>query len=144
MTVVHVVLGALVVGLFALAAALGGWRWWRVEPSRAFWPLLRAGQVVLVGQAALGGALLLAGDDTDDLHLIYGLVPLGVAFAAEQLRAAAAETVLEQRGHPSAQAVGELPEAEQRSVVLAIVRRELGVMAAAAAVICALALRAAF
>ena len=40
------------------------------------------------------------------------------------------------------QAVGELAEADQRSVVLAIVRREMGVMAAAALVVAFLALRA--
>ena len=58
-----------------------------------------------------------------------------MSFVAEQLRIAAAETVLAARGHESARAVGRLPEAEQRSVVLAIVRRELGVMALAALVI---------
>jgi hypothetical protein len=54
----------------------------------------------------------------------------------------AAETVLEARGHESAQAVGRLPPAEQRGVVAAIVRREVGVMTVASLVIVALALRA--
>ena len=39
--------------------------------------------------------------------------------------------------------VGALPEAEQRGVVLAVVRREIGVMALAALVVCFLELRAA-
>ena len=57
-------------------------------------------------------------------------------------RIVSAEQVLENREIPDAQAVGALPEAEQRSVVLAIMRRELGVMAAAALVVALLALRA--
>jgi hypothetical protein len=51
--------------------------------------------------------------------------------------------VLEHRGLPDAQAVGALPEPEQRSVVLAIVRREVGVIALAAGVVALLSLRAA-
>jgi hypothetical protein len=54
----------------------------------------------------------------------------------------AAQTVLDARGLEDAQAVGRLAEREQRSVVLQIVRRELGVMALAAGVIAFLALRA--
>ena len=67
-----------------------------------------------------------------------------VSFAAEQLRIGSAQSILDARGIPSAQAVAELPEAEQRSVVLAIVRRELGVMTLAALVCAALVVRAAF
>jgi hypothetical protein len=50
--------------------------------------------------------------------------------------------VLDDAGLESAQAVGELDEAGQRSVVLAIVRREMGVMTASAFVVAFLALRA--
>jgi hypothetical protein len=130
--------------LFAAAAALGAWRWWQVEPSDWFWRLLRAAQVVLVLEAALGGVLLLMGKHSDDLHYVYGLLPLAVSFVAEQLRIASAETVLAARGLESAQDMRPLPEADQRSIVLAIVRRELGVMALAALVILGLALRAEF
>jgi hypothetical protein len=145
MTVVHAVLGLLVTGLFAAAGALGAWRWYRVEPSRAFWLLLRAGQAVLLLEVLDGGLLLALGKrPVDDLHYVYGLLPLAVSFIAEQLRVAAAETVLAARGLESAQAVGRLPEADQRSVVVAIVRRELGVAALAALVITGLLLRAAF
>jgi hypothetical protein len=63
-------------------------------------------------------------------------------FFAEQFRVLAAQTVLDARGLEDAEAVGRLPEREQRSVVLQIVRRELGVMALAAAVTAFLALRA--
>jgi hypothetical protein len=65
-----------------------------------------------------------------------------VSFVAEQLRITATQAVLDARGLEDAQAVGELDEAGQRSVVLAIVRREMGVMAAAALVIAFLAARA--
>jgi len=130
--------------LFAAAAALGAWRWWRVEPSEWFWRLLRAAQVVLVLEAALGGVLLLMGERADDLHYVYGLLPLAVSFVAEQLRIVSADTVLAARGLESAQDMRPLADAEQRSIVLAIVRRELGVMTLAALVILGLALRAEF
>lgn len=143
MTSVHLVVGLATTALFALATVLGAWSWVRRRPARTFWAVLRAGQAALVVQVALGGLLLLAGRRTGDLHLIYGLLPLGVSFAAEQLRVSAAQTVLDSRGHASAQAVGELPEADQREVVMAILRREVGAMTIAAAVITALLLRAA-
>ena len=63
-------------------------------------------------------------------------------FIAEQLRLASASTILDARGIASAQEVGALPAAEQRSIVVAIVRREMGVMALAMAALCFLALRA--
>ena len=42
----------------AVAGAFAGWRWWLVSPSQAVWPLLRAGQALAVGQAAVAGGLL--------------------------------------------------------------------------------------
>ena len=126
-----------------LAGIIGGIAWWRVEPSRPFWPLLRTGQLLAVLVAAHGGLLYAQGSRVPDLHLIYGLMPLGIAFVAEQLRLTSAQTVLDQRGLESSQAVAALPERQQRSVVLAIVRREIGVMAASALVIALLGLRAA-
>ncbi|MFL5819557.1 MAG: hypothetical protein ACJ76S_02600 [Solirubrobacteraceae bacterium] len=144
MSTAHLVVGLMAIVLFAAAALVGGWRWMRRRPGPGFWPVLRAGQAALVVQAALGGLLLLAGRRTTDLHLVYGLLPLGVSFAAEQLRVSAAQTVLDTRGHDSARAVGGLPEHEQRALVHAIVRRELGVMTVAAAIITALLLRAGF
>jgi len=127
----------------AFAALVGGWRWWTVEPSRAFWVLARSGQVAAIAQAVAAGILALLGfDPADGLFWLYALLPVAISFFAEQLRVASAETVLEARGLPDAQAVGGLDEAGQRSVVLAIVRREMGVMAIAAGVMAFLALRA--
>ena len=144
MTAAHAVLGAVAVALFATAGMLGAWRWWRVEPSPWFWRVLRAAQAVLLVEVALGGALLLSDRRPgDDLHYVYGLTPLLVSFAAEGLRAVAAATVLEARGLPDARAVGKLEPREQRSVVAAIVRREIGVMAAGALVVTGLLARAA-
>jgi hypothetical protein len=131
-------------GSAAVAGAFAALRWWQVEPSSAVWPLLRAAQAVAVAQAVGAGVLAAAGYRPDDgLYWLYALLPVAIGVIAEQLRIAAAEQVLEQRGLPDAQAVGALAEAEQRSVVLAIVRREIGVMALAALVVAFLALRAA-
>lgn len=126
------------------AAAFAGWRWWRVEPTDAVWPLLRAGQVVAAGQSLLAGILFAAGFRPDDgLYWLYALLPVAIGFVAEQLRVASAEQVLEDRDLADAQAVGALPEHEQRSIVLAVVRRELGILALDALVVAFLALRAA-
>ena len=145
MSAVHAVLGGTLVALFAAASALGAWRWWQVEASDWFWRLLRVGQVLVVMQAALGGLLLAFGHDSDrELHLLYGLLPIVVSFVAEQLRIASAESVLDSRGLPDAAAMRKLPDAEQDSIVVAIIRRELGVMTVAALVIVGLLLRAGF
>jgi hypothetical protein len=136
--------GAVVAALFVLAGGLGAWRWYRVETSRAFWVLLRVAQAALVGYVVLVGVLLATGRrPDDDLFYVYALLPVAVSFVAEQLRIAAADTVLAARGLPDAQAVGRLDEAGQRSVVTAILRRELGVMAVAALVIAGMLVRAA-
>jgi hypothetical protein len=128
----------------AAAAAWGGWRWWRVEPDRWSWALVRAGQAAVIALAALAGAAWLAGARPDDgLFWVYALVPAATSFFAEQFRLLSARAVLDARGLEDAQAVGRLPEREQRSVVLQIARRELGVMALAAGANAFLAVRAA-
>jgi hypothetical protein len=143
MTAVHLVLGVSVMGLFGAAGLLGAWQWWRVRTSPWFWRLLRTAQAVLGVQVLTGGLLILLGrEPADDLHLLYGLLPVGVSFVAEQLRIAAAQTVLDARGLQDGEAVGRLPAAAQRSVVVAILRRELGVMTLAALFIAGLAIRA--
>lgn len=143
MTGIHVGLGVGLLVTSAAAGSWGAWRWYRVEPSALFWRLIRVSQAFVALQALQGGLLLLLGRDADGLHLLYGILPLAIHFLAEQLRVASAETVLDARGLENAAAVGRLPEAEQRSVVLSIVRREMGVMTAAALVVLFLGLRAA-
>lgn len=127
-----------------VAAAFAGLRWWLVSPSNAIWPLLRAGQLAAGLQAAVAGVLLVAGFSPEDgLYWLYALLPVAIGLIAEQLRIASAEQVLENRDLDGAAAVGALPESEQQSVVLAVIRREIGVMALAAFVVAILALRAA-
>jgi hypothetical protein len=129
--------------LNAAAAAVGAWGWHRMDQTRLFWAALRVAQAAAFALAILVGALGAAGRSPDDgLFYVYALTPVAVGLMAEQLRLASAETVLEARGLEDAAAVGGLPESEQRAVVAAILRRELGVMAVAAAVVAFLALRA--
>jgi hypothetical protein len=139
MTAVHVAVGVALVAVNVAAGALGAWRWRRGELSRAFWPLLRAGQILVVLEALDGGVLLLRGEELPRLHLIYGLVPLGVSFVAEQLRLTSAQAVLDARGVATA---SELPEDDRDAAVLDILLREMGVMAASALVVALLGLRA--
>jgi hypothetical protein len=118
--------------------------WWRVEPRPYAWWLLRAGQAAAIVQALAAGVLAAMGmKPADGLYWLYALLPVAVGFVAEQLRIASAQTVLDARDLEDAQAVGRLPGDQQRSIVLQIVRRELGVMSAAALVVAFLALRAA-
>jgi hypothetical protein len=139
----HLAVGVLSIALMGGAGVWGAWCWYRVRHSRLFWRLLRAGQVTVVIEAALGGVLVLMGRKESGLHLIYGLLPLGISFVAEQLRIASAQMILDSRGFASNAEVGKLPESEQRVVVVSIVQRELGVMVLAALVILVLLIRAA-
>jgi hypothetical protein len=143
MTGVHIALGTAVLVTSLAAGAWGAWLWWQAEPQPAFWTLLRISQVLLVAQVLVGGALLALGHEPPSLHLLYGLLPLAVSFVAEQLRLVAAEQVLARRDLESARDMERLPEDQQRLIVIEIVRRETGVMAAAALVVFVLALRAA-
>jgi hypothetical protein len=140
---VAVAAALVVAALNALAALFGAWRWWTVAPSRTFWVFARAGQAAAIALAVVAGVGAVTGfHPADGLFWLYALLPVAVGFVAEQLRAASAQTVLDARGLDDARAVGRLDEAGQRSVVLAILRRELGVMALAAVVVAFLALRA--
>jgi hypothetical protein len=145
-----VVAGSLAVAAVnAVSGLLGAWIWYRGDPieegwARAFWVLLRVGQGSALTLAIAVGSLAAAGrSPTEGLFYLYALLPLAVAFVAEQLRVTSAQSILDQRGLPDATAVGTLPEGEQQVLVSAIVRRELGVMALSALVVVFLALRAA-
>jgi hypothetical protein len=142
-TAVHIAIGAGLIAVNAAAGLWGLWGWWRRRHAPGFWPLLRVGQALVILQAIDGAILLLMGRDLPELHLIYGLVPLGVSFIAEQLRLAAADTVLAQRDLEGRADVEALPEPEQRALVRTILRREMGVMATSALVVALLGVRAA-
>jgi hypothetical protein len=142
-TAVHIALGVALIAVNAVAGIYGAWAWWRDRAAPGFWPLLRTGQALVMVEAVDGAILLIAGHDLPELHLIYGLLPLAVSFFAEQLRITTAETVLAKEGLEGRADVERLPEAEQHALVHAIVRREIGVMAASALVVALLGVRAA-
>jgi hypothetical protein len=141
-TAVHITLGVALVAVNLAAGAWGGWAWWSGRDAPGFWPLLRIGQALVAVEAALGGVLVLEGKELPSLHLVYGLTPLAVGLFAEQLRLVSAQAELDRRNLDGRDAVAALSEAEQRDLVRAIVRRELGVMAASALVVALLGLRA--
>jgi hypothetical protein len=127
----------------ALAALAAAWRWWAGEPSRAFWIAIRVGQATAIALAVVAGAGAVSGfTPADGLFWLYALLPVAVGLIAEQFRAAAAQTVLDARGLPDAQAVGALDAAEQREIVATILHREIAIMGLAALVVVFLALRA--
>jgi hypothetical protein len=142
--------GALTLAVLnAVPGLLGGFLWYRDVPlqaraARAFWILLRVGQGSALALALAIGSLAAVGRySSENLFYLYALLPLAVAFVAEQLRVTSAQTILDQRGLDGAAAVGALPDAEQHAVVAAIMHREVGVMALSALVVALLALRAA-
>lgn len=135
---------AVLAALNALPAGLGAWRWYRGESSRGFWIALRVAQAGALVYAVAVGALAAAGrSSSEHLFYLYALLPLAVSFVAEQLRVASAQTILDQRELPDAQAVGQLPQDQQHAIVAAIVRREMGVMTLSVMVVIFLAWRAA-
>ena len=145
-----VVAGSLAVAaLNLLPGLLGGWIWYDGDPGDrrsvgAFWVMLRVGQGSALALAIAVGSLAAAGKySSEHLFYLYALLPLAIGFIAEQLRVTAAQTILDQRDLPDAQAVGTLPEREQLALVATILRREVGVMAISALVVVFLALRAA-
>jgi heme A synthase len=135
---VHLVVGCSVILLNLAAGAVGGLAWFRRRSSIPFWYLLRAAQVSVFVQAMLGGLLVFTGHEPgDQLHYLYGALPLVVSLLAEGARAGAAERELGDVDFES------LPGETQQSLALAIVRREMGIMAVSCGVILFLALRAA-
>jgi hypothetical protein len=139
MTGVHIAVGVLLIALNLVAGVLGGVAWYRDRPSLPFWYLLRAAQATVILEALLGGLLLLLGHKPDgDLHYLYGTLPLLVSFLAEGARVGAAEREVRDIDLEA------LSPAGQETVALAIVRREMGIMAVSCGVILFLALRAAF
>jgi heme A synthase len=136
--VVHLVVGCAVILLNLVAFALGGVAWYRDRSSVPFWYLLRAAQVAVFIQVMLGGLLVFTNHKPDDsLHYLYGILPLVVSLIAEAARTGAAEREL---GDIDFEA---LPAEAQQELALAIVRREMGIMAVSCGVILFLALRAA-
>jgi heme A synthase len=130
--------GVCLIALNAAAGVVGGIAWYRDRPSVPFWYLLRAAQVSVVVQAFLGGLLVVTNHEPKEgLHYLYGILPLVVSFIAEGARADAAQREVGETDYEN------LPPADQEALALAIVRREMGIMAVSCWVIFFLALRAA-
>jgi hypothetical protein len=135
---VHLVVGCAVILLNLAAFAVGGVAWFRDRPSIPFWYLLRAAQVSVFIQVTLGGLLVFTDHKApDNLHYLYGILPLVVSFLAEGARTGAAQRELGEIDFES------LDADTQQSLALQIVRREMGIMTVSCGVIFFLALRAA-
>jgi heme A synthase len=135
---VHLVVGCALILCNATAFAVGGIAWIRDQASVRFWYLLRVAQLTVFLQALLGGLLVFTGHEPDDdLHYLYGILPLLVSFLAEGARTGAAQRELGETEFET------LDAETQEAVALAIVRREMGIMAVSCGVILFLALRAA-
>jgi len=139
MVAVHIAVGCGVIALNLAAGLVGGIAWYRNVSSIPFWYLLRIAQVSVFLQALLGGLLVVTNHEpADDLHYLYGILPLVVSFIAEGARTGAAQRELGETDFES------LDPDTQQSIALQIVRREMGIMAVSCGVIFFLALRAAF
>jgi heme A synthase len=134
----HIAVGVCLIALNAAAGVVGGIAWYRDRPSIPFWYLLRAAQVSVFVQALLGGLLVVTNHEPEEgLHYLYGVLPIVVSFIAEAARIDAAQREVGETDYEN------LPEADQEALALAIVRREMGIMAVSCWVIFFLALRAA-
>jgi len=134
----HIAVGVLLIALNLAAGLVGGIAWYRDRPSIPFWYLLRAAQVAVFLQALLGGLLVVTDHEPKEgLHYLYGILPLVVSFIAEGARLDAAQREVGDLDPQS------LTADEQESLALAIVRREMGIMAVSCGVIFFLGLRAA-
>jgi heme A synthase len=138
MAEIHLVVGCALILLNGAAFAVGGVAWFRERASVPFWYLLRAAQVSVFLQALLGALLVMTSHEpSNQLHYLYGGLPLLVSFLAEGARAGAAQRELGETDFES------LDADTQQRLALAIVRREMGIMTVSCGVILFLGLRAA-
>jgi hypothetical protein len=134
---VHLVVGVTLIAANLTAGVWGGLDWLQRNPSPGFWYALRIAQGTVIVQALLGLSLAFSGHHADELHYLYGGLPLVVSLLAELIRIGSAQQELGDLE------IRELPEERQTQIALAIVRRDTGIMATACLVIFLLALRAA-
>jgi hypothetical protein len=134
---VHIVTGIVLLAANLVAGIWGGVAWLRRQPALRFWYALRVAQAAVVVQALLGLGLVFAGREASDLHYLYGALPLLVSLLAEGARAGSAQQELGELDFRA------LAEERQQAIAIAIVRREMGIMAVSCLVIFGLALRAA-
>ena len=134
---VHLVVGVCLIAANLVAGVWGGIAWLQDRPTLGFWYALRIAQVTVALQALLGLALAFSGHHANELHYLYGGLPLVISLLAEVIRAGSAAQELGDLEFRS------LSEERQTQIASAIVRRETGIMATACLVIFLLALRAA-
>jgi hypothetical protein len=134
---VHLVVGVSLIAANLVAGAWGGLDWLQRHPSPGFWYALRIAQATVILQTLLGLLLVFSGHHADELHILYGVLPLVVSLLAEVIRLGSAQQELGELD------IHDMPEQQQTQVALAIVRRDTGIMATACLVIFLLALRAA-
>lgn len=134
---VHLIVGVALLAANLVAGIWGGVEWLERRPSAGFWVALRIAQATVIVQALLGLLLVFTGHDADELHILYGALPLAVSMLAELIRVGSAAHELGELD------VRSLPEERQTAIAMAIVRRDTGIMAVACLVIFFLALRAA-
>lgn len=137
MAEVHLIVGIALIAANLVAGVWGGVEWLERRPSARFWIALRIAQTTVIVQALLGLALVFTGHDADELHILYGALPLAISMLAELIRVGSAAHELGELD------VHSLPEERQRQIAIAIVRRDTGIMAVSCLVIFFLALRAA-
>jgi hypothetical protein len=134
----HIAVGCGVILLNLAGGVIGGVAWYRNQPSIPFWYILRFAQISVFIQAMLGALLLVTNHQApENLHYLYGILPLVISFIAEGARLGAAQRELGELDIES------LPTESQNEVALLIVRREMGIMAVSCGVIFFLAVRAA-
>jgi hypothetical protein len=134
---VHLVVGVALIAANLVAGIWGGLAWLQERPTVGFWYALRVAQVTVILQALLGLLLVFTGHHAEQLHVLYGVLPLVVSLLAEVVRAGSAQYEIGELD------VRSLPEERQTQIAMAIVRRDTGIMATACLVIFLIALRAA-
>ena len=137
MAQVHLTVGILLFSLSLLAGVWGVAAWLMRRPTVIFWYLLRAAQVAIVVQACLGLLLLIGNHKAaEDIHYLYGILPIVIMLMTEMMRVGAAQRVVGETEYDK------LPEDAARALALQIFIAETRVMALGCLIIAALALRA--
>ncbi|HEY7121622.1 MAG TPA: hypothetical protein VH329_03590 [Solirubrobacterales bacterium] len=134
---VHLAVGVCLIAANLVSGVWGGYSWLERKPSAGFWYALRIAQATVILQTFLGLLLVFSGHHADELHILYGVLPIVVLLLAEVIRLGSASAELGDLD------VHSLPPERQTQLAMAIVRRDTGIMATACLVIFLLALRAA-
>jgi hypothetical protein len=138
MVAAHVTVAVLLLALNLAAGVWGVTAWLLRRPTTIFWYLLRGAQIAVVVQAVLGLLLLATNHKAgQNLHYLYGVLPLVIMFVTEMMRVGAAQQVVGDTDYEK------LPEHEARALAMQIFIAETRVMALGCLIIAALALRAA-